>query len=109
VFRLGVRLDGPLFALLVLENGQPIDRLGLAAGKRLGNAVVRNRIKRLLRESFRRNKREVTTGLDLVLVPKGDILGLGQDEVEREYQKRLRKLTTRRTWSRRVAPVAPGH
>lgn len=108
VFREGVRLDGPLFSLLALENGRCGDRLGLAAGRRLGGAVVRNRVKRLLRESFRRNKRQGAKGLDLVLVPKPGMVTLGQEAVEREYQKRLRLLAGRRTWSRRVPPPAPG-
>jgi len=46
------------------------NRLGLSASKRLGNAVIRNRLRRRLREAYRLSKAELPTGYDLVLVPK---------------------------------------
>ena len=64
VLRKGLRLDGPLFTLIAVENALGYGRLGLAASRRLGGAVARNRAKRLLRESFRRHK---LPGMDLVL------------------------------------------
>jgi ribonuclease P protein component len=80
----------------VLENQTGIARFGVAASRRVGGAVERNRAKRLLRESFRRNKSDVTQGLDLVLVPKAEIGGRALQEVEAEYQARLRRLARRR-------------
>lgn len=45
-------------------------RLGLSVGKRLGPAVVRNRIKRILREVFRIERRAIPAALDLVVIPR---------------------------------------
>lgn len=45
-------------------------RLGLAVGKKLGGAVVRNRWKRVLREAFRLHQSELPTGVDLVVIPR---------------------------------------
>jgi ribonuclease P protein component len=88
-----VRLDGPLFVLVAAANGRSYSRLGLAASRKVGGAVARNRAKRVLRESFRRQK--VLPGFDLVLIPKPEILNRTQGEVEREYRERLQRLAAR--------------
>lgn len=51
-------------------NDLPHARLGLSIGKVVGNAVVRNRWKRLIREAFRISRAELPTGLDLVARPQ---------------------------------------
>jgi ribonuclease P protein component len=103
-FRLGIRLDGPLFLMVAAPNGRAFSRLGLAASRKVGGAVARNRAKRLLRESFRRHK--ALGGFDLVLIPKAEILKRTQGEVEREYGERLRRLATRGA-SHRARPGSP--
>jgi ribonuclease P protein component len=103
-FRQGLRLDGPLFLLLAVENQEGHGRLGLVAGRRLGGSVVRNRAKRLLREGYRRNRPD--GGLDLVLVPKPEIAQRSYAEVERELRERLGRLEARRSAGRRRAGAA---
>lgn len=107
MFRTGFRLDGRLFLLVVAANGLQHDRLGLAASRKLGGAISRNRAKRLLRESFRRTKHHGLPGMDVVAVPKPEILRHRQDEVEREYRERLR-VRAARSRSRRPSPALPG-
>jgi ribonuclease P protein component len=63
--RLNAR-DG-LLLLYARENGLDYPRLGISIGKSCGNAVVRNRLKRLLREAFRQNKHLITSGFDFVV------------------------------------------
>jgi ribonuclease P protein component len=104
VFRRGVRVDSALFLLVAAENRHGHHRLGLAAGRRVGGAVARNRARRLLRESFRKNKREGAGSLDLVLVAKQEIVGRSQGEVEREYRECLRRLAGRGAGRRGPAP-----
>jgi len=70
--------DGELL-IFGCENGLPHPRLGLSVSRRLGNAVVRNRWKRILREAFRLHRERLPVGLDLVVVPRES----GQAELDR--------------------------
>ena len=68
VFRKGRRARGPDMHVVALcsENGPA--RLGLAVSRRVGNAVVRNRVKRRVREIFRRHRDQLPVA-DLVVIP----------------------------------------
>lgn len=61
--------DGTL-VLLAWKNGTLRCRLGLSISRRVGNAVVRNRWKRLIREVFRHQQVELPPGLDMVVRPR---------------------------------------
>jgi ribonuclease P protein component len=76
VFEQGEKLVGPLFILYVLPTLEPQSRLGLAVSKRIGNAVVRNRIKRCLREAFRRHKACLASSCDVVCVARRSAAGV---------------------------------
>ena len=68
VYEQGVRrATGPL-AVRVLPNGLPYPRLGLSVPKRVGNAVRRNRIKRLIREAFRLSQHDWPRGYDVLMI-----------------------------------------
>jgi len=105
VFRRGTRVDSATFLLVAAENRQGHHRVGLAAGRKVGGAVQRNRARRLLKESFRKSKQEAAGGLDLVLVAKREIVGRTQGEVEREFRECLRRLASRAAGRR--GPAAP--
>ena len=92
-----VRLEGRRLALgclianwRLLPTGSPT-RLGVITGKKIGNAVVRNRARRLLRETFRRHQHELQQPLELVLVARASIAGKNYSGVEQDYLATLRK------------------
>ena len=52
-------------------NGLGYPRLGLSVSRKVGNAVARNRWKRLIREAFRLTRAKLPSGVDLVVIPRG--------------------------------------
>jgi ribonuclease P protein component len=60
---------GPHLTVFAARNQEGHSRVGLSVSRRHGNAVLRNRLKRLLREAFRLARHDLPGGLDLVLVP----------------------------------------
>ena len=71
-----------LFRVYAAKNDAGFPRLGISVGKRAGNAVHRNRIKRLIRESFRLEQHNIATNLDYLLIFPGKMSKKsGQDAV----------------------------
>jgi ribonuclease P protein component len=66
-------------------------RLGVITAGKIGGAVVRNRARRLMRETFRLHQRELAGPVDLVLVARPSIVGKGFAEVERDFLTTLRR------------------
>ena len=75
--------------LFVLPNDSGVTRLGIAATRRLGGAVRRNRAKRLVREIFRRNP--AAAGLDIVVAPRRELLDGPFPSLEADYLSILRR------------------
>jgi ribonuclease P protein component len=82
---------GPLLAL-ALHNAQKETRLGLTVSTKVGNAVVRNRIRRRLREMFRRRREQLPPGLDLVFVARAGAALADYEELERAFLELARQL-----------------
>jgi ribonuclease P protein component len=76
--------------LFVLPSQHQVGRLGIAATKKLGGAVQRNRAKRLIREIFRRN-RIVAVGFDIVVVPRPKFLEASLTVLEADYKMLLNR------------------
>jgi ribonuclease P protein component len=93
IYAHGVKVHSGAFTLFRAPNGRPVGRLGIAATRKLGGAVVRNRAKRLVRETFRHNK--LAPGYDIVVVPKRPLLDLSLADLALEFRHQLDRSTRR--------------
>lgn len=78
VFKQGRRVSDSGLTMWVFRHpeggSRPKPRLGLAIPKAYGNAVARNRVKRLIREAFRLNKNQLPPGVDMVFSAKPSLV-----------------------------------
>jgi len=70
--------------VILKENGLGITRLGLTVSRKAGNAVKRNRVKRLIREFFRLNDTCFPQGYDIVITAKKDASYLDLQKIKNE-------------------------
>ena len=89
VYEQGARIHGRYSTLFILPNKLAVGRLGIAATRKLGGAVQRNRAKRLIREVFRRNK--IADGFDVVVIPKRELLDASLIALEADYRTLLER------------------
>ena len=71
-----------------------MSRFGISVKKALGGAVVRNRIKRRVREILRRNRTEIPTGWDIVIHPKSSVAHVAFAPLEAELVRLLRSISS---------------
>jgi ribonuclease P protein component len=84
----GKKTVSPYFLLFVhAEAGAGEPRLGMTVSRKVGNAVVRNRIKRTIREFFRQNRNRLDTGLASVVIARPRAGRTGSAELTRSLAK----------------------
>ncbi len=107
VYATGTRISGRLMTVFVLSNGLTTPRLGVAATRKLGGAVERNRARRLAREVFRRHKYAI--GEDIIILPRREMLDAPFSRLEADYQDILSRPRKRSgpTEPRRIGTSRP--
>jgi ribonuclease P protein component len=83
VYEHGTRLSGSLMTVFFHPNTLGRARLGIAATRKIGSAVVRNRAKRRVRDLFRRHR--PSEAVDLVVIPRRELAEVPFERVEREF------------------------
>jgi ribonuclease P protein component len=87
--RTGRKFHSAHFIILSGSNDRHETRLGITVTSKVGNAVARNRIKRSLREFFRRHRFELGTGLDFLVIAKASAAQISSAEVAAEMRAGL--------------------
>jgi len=88
----GRRIHTPHFLIVVQPNALQNTRLGITVTKKVGSAVERNRIKRVVREVFRRNRRLFPLAHDLVFIAKRGATNIDYGSLLGELQRAAKKL-----------------
>jgi len=87
IYQSGFKRSGRLMTLFTREREDGVARLGIAATRKMGGAVERNRAKRIVREVFRHHK--PTGAIDVVVIPRRELLDAPYERVEAEFRSLL--------------------
>lgn len=83
VYKLGKSYGNRNLVLYIKKNNLDYTRIGFTITKKIGNAVTRNRIRRMLREICRLNFHKIKPGYDLIFISKKNVVGMKYDELEK--------------------------
>ena len=89
IYQSGIKVSGRLMTMFVRPNVGGRARLGIAATRKIGGAVIRNRAKRLSREVFRHHK--PAAAVDIIVIPRREFLDAPYASLEREFDTLLER------------------
>jgi len=90
VYRHGKRRSNSHFTVFLKANDRPQSRFGFSIKRALGGAVVRNRIRRRIREVIRFHRQEISVGWDIVIHPKANVATVSFSALTAELLKLLK-------------------
>lgn len=83
VYKYGKSFADKYLVMYIKENGLERNRIGISVSKKVGNSVVRHRVTRLIRESYRLHESIFNSGLDIVIVARPSAAAVGYYEIEK--------------------------
>lgn len=90
VYRTGRSIANRSLIMYVRKNDLNYNRIGITVSKKVGNSIVRHRVTRLIRESYRLNKEKMAQGFDIVVVARVGVKDKGYFEIEGSFLHLLR-------------------
>lgn len=82
VYRRGSSYANKYLVMYVIKNNTKQNRIGISVSKKVGNSIVRHRLTRLVRESYRLSEERIKTGLDIVVVARANAKGKSFKEID---------------------------
>lgn len=91
VYRRGKSFSNKLLVLYIFKNKLEVNRIGISVSKKVGKSVTRNRVKRLINETYRLNCNKLINGYDLVFIARNAAKGRSYVEMEEAVLNLLKK------------------
>jgi ribonuclease P protein component len=82
VYQTGKSYANKFLIMYVKKNGLQYNRLGISVSKKVGNSVIRHRVTRLIRESYRLSEEQIMNGFDIVVVARVSANGRNYSEID---------------------------
>ena len=92
LYKKGKSAVTPYLVLYVRQTGRDTNRIGVTVSNKIGKAVVRNKIRRRLREVYRLHTPELKQGYDIILVARVRTAHAPWPEIQKQFLKLCRKL-----------------
>ncbi|NLP36936.1 MAG: ribonuclease P protein component [Firmicutes bacterium] len=91
VFKYGTSMATRRLVMYLFANQENVTRAGFVVSKKVGNAVTRNRVKRLLKESYRQHAGNIKNGYDLVFIARPTAANIQFSQAVEEMKRLLKK------------------
>ncbi len=91
VYKKGKSIANRQLIMYILPNRKETNQLGISVSKKVGNSVVRSRVTRLIRESYRLNEDCIQTGFNIVFIARNDAAAISYHEMEKSVKHLLKK------------------
>lgn len=82
VYDYGRSYANKYLVMFVMDNNTETSRLGISVSKKVGNSVIRHRVKRLIKESYRLQEEMFNSGLDIVIIARVTAKDISYQEIE---------------------------
>ena len=87
LYRKGKNAVTPVLAMYARKNKNTENRIGITVSTKVGKAVVRNRVRRRIREAYRRNELRFATGVDIIVVARVRASEVAYSDIEKNLLK----------------------
>ncbi len=91
IYKRGKCIVNKLLVIYIIKNRLPINKLGIVVNKKVGNAVVRNRVRRLIKENYRLKENQISKGYDIIFVSRVRAKDATYNEVDKAMKHLLKK------------------
>ena len=91
IYNRGKSLVNSLLVLYYMENELSLNRLGITVSKKLGKAVVRNRVRRIIKESYRLKELYIREGYDIIFVARVQSRGASYKQISSAMDQLLKR------------------